>query len=475
MRRLLITAHPFILFLALSACMQAEKVSLDSSGLEGLLLNGITFNANAVAGGGNGGTTPPPAPTPPTLTATSPTASAAIDIQSYTTATFTLSESLDSTVTPVVHIYIVRSGTPVELVGLNPTVNVAFNSIGIDPRWGIWPERVRLRFVIEKDSVKDQQGESPESDLSLEFTTTPFAGYRARIPYKDRVYTNHGGATPHYREPDAGLSWMPCVQGKTGADCSGGSATLYTFEQAQAACGALNVAPGYAGITFWRTPTVSELETLPDYGRKSPAISPTFPNTPSTFHWTSSSTGVDDGTAWAVNFDTGEVRRVSKANAYPVRCMYSAKAFHIDYINDLNSCSIGPAPENLCYAWDSNYSWPRYDRCPLGWNYNVALNTCESGTDTGTQDNMNSGCAWRDPMTSRTRLTTINELKYLMRRHRPSDPVALVDASDSIYWSAIRLAGDVNQAFAVDFATGEVILRPVTENHAGRCMLAAPF
>src|SRR5690606_19477656 len=100
MRLLLKPAHLLILVFCLSACMQAEKISLDTSGLQGLLLGSVSFNANPAVAGGNGGTTPPPAPSPPTLTATSPTASAAIDIQSYTTATFTFSEPLDSTLTP---------------------------------------------------------------------------------------------------------------------------------------------------------------------------------------------------------------------------------------------------------------------------------------------------------------------------------------------------------------------------------------
>ncbi|WP_057505395.1 DUF1566 domain-containing protein [Stenotrophomonas nitritireducens] len=60
------------------------------------------------------------------------------------------------------------------------------------------------------------------------------------------------------------------------------------------------------GHDDWRLPTRAELLTLVDDTRCSPAIdTDAFPNTPSTWFWTSTVYAADDSYAWFVSFGYG--------------------------------------------------------------------------------------------------------------------------------------------------------------------------
>ena len=460
-----------IVIFSLGACMQAEKVSLDSSGLEGLLLNGITFNANATAGGGNGGTTLPVALT---MTASTPAPLASQDLLlGRNGISITMSETLDSSITPVVHLYIVRSGTAYELTGLNETVSVTGNSITVDPHLHVWPGIVRIRVVLEKTSVRTADGRSPASDISLEFTTADTNGlYRAPIPLT-RTYTNSGGGTPYYSEPASGMYWMPCLQGRSGADCSSGVVQLFTFEQAQAACGALNAGSGYGGLKGWRVPTVTELETLPDYGRVNPAISPTFPATWSLPHWTSSSRGADDAFAWTVDFRAGEVLLKNKAETFPVRCVLDQRGFYTDSVS--SGFTRYTDEFGSRYGTDGYSSLPKFDMCAYGWTVG-GIACVGSGSELAAQATIRTACQAREPVFFQTQLASVNDMKYIMRRFNPSGMApGLASGGSAIYWTDTRLVGNPSLGFAVNIATGEIFLVDVNTFYMGRCIVVAPI
>ena len=82
-------------------------------------------------------------------------------------------------------------------------------------------------------------------------------------------------------------------------------------------CQALNI----GGYTDWRLPTETELSTLPDYGRSSPAIDTIFANTASDYYYWSSTSYDASILAWHVNFDYGFVDSSVKGNSYYVRCV----------------------------------------------------------------------------------------------------------------------------------------------------------
>ena len=107
------------------------------------------------------------------------------------------------------------------------------------------------------------------------------------------------------------LTWRRCSEGQrwNAGTCSG-TAALYNNDQAR------ELAQSQAG---WRLPSVKELASLIDPGRKSPSIDLTaFPATPSNMFWTSSPTAHnwfwasassqrDVPGAWGVNFYTGKL------------------------------------------------------------------------------------------------------------------------------------------------------------------------
>ncbi len=73
------------------------------------------------------------------------------------------------------------------------------------------------------------------------------------------IYQVHGDGT--VTDMRTGLMWKQCLEGQTGADCSGGSATGMNWVTA------LNHARShsFAGYSDWRLPNIKELESLVDY------------------------------------------------------------------------------------------------------------------------------------------------------------------------------------------------------------------
>ena len=453
----------------LTACMQAEKISLDTSGLQGLLLGSVSFNANATAGGGNGGTTPPPAPTPPTVLATTPgNGMEQSPLHLANGVLLSMSETLDPAAIPTVTFSILRSGQEYPLTNLNLTTTISGSGVYINPHWSIWPERVKFRVTVDLSMIRDTQGESGSGTQIIEFQTAPLKAFLHPVPEKNRVYTPYAvGSDEYFRQVDGGFDWMPCVQGLTGATCSSGTVARYTYEQAQQACGSLNAGSGYAGRTNWRTPTVLELESLVDYGKFAPAIAASFPGTPSELHWTSNSLGVDGTTAWAVDFSTGEVRRVSKTSTYPVRCISATSSLSVDADGAWNvQAYFGSA-----YAhFQGGMLWPEYDICPVGHTYLFPAN-CTAGSDQFALISVMTACSNRG---SRVRLTGISEIRYLLRRNREAEIPNFKPASSPVYWTATPYAGNTSKAFTVNFVTGEVILATNSDLHGARCLLDAP-
>ncbi len=109
-----------------------------------------------------------------------------------------------------------------------------------------------------------------------------------------------------------GLTWMRCSLGQTGSDCSGGSAVEYAWAEA------LNeVANDHIG---WRVPNINELRSIVELQCYNPAINLTiFPNTVSSYYWSSSPHASNNGSAWGVSFSNGDALSGHKSNSRYVR------------------------------------------------------------------------------------------------------------------------------------------------------------
>ncbi len=112
-----------------------------------------------------------------------------------------------------------------------------------------------------------------------------------------RYELQNGGAEVWDKQTD--LIWQRCSLGQSwdGSACTG-AATRHTWQQA------LEAAKAAGG--GWALPDKRELQSLVERGCNNPAINSTvFPNTPSSWFWSSSSVAGYGGTAWGVGFYYG--------------------------------------------------------------------------------------------------------------------------------------------------------------------------
>ncbi|WP_144346215.1 Lcl domain-containing protein [Shewanella xiamenensis] len=123
----------------------------------------------------------------------------------------------------------------------------------------------------------------------------------ATTPSADFTDNGDGTVTHH----TTGLIWQRCSLGQSwdGVNCTG-EATNFTWKQALAA-GAQNT---LAGFSDWRLPNKNELTSIVEYRCHGPAINnQQFPNTSSSWYWSSSPYASHSYGARGVDFYSGGV------------------------------------------------------------------------------------------------------------------------------------------------------------------------
>ena len=121
------------------------------------------------------------------------------------------------------------------------------------------------------------------------------------------------------------LVWQRCSLGQSGADCSGGSATTYTWQEALQAA---EDARSSTGVP-WRLPNIKELETLVESKCYAPAINETvFPNTRIYRYWSASPMlfSTREDSAGVVRFSDGYAGDGSKKLGRFVRLVRDGQA-----------------------------------------------------------------------------------------------------------------------------------------------------
>jgi hypothetical protein len=143
-------------------------------------------------------------------------------------------------------------------------------------------------------------------------------GWDTRNPASAR-FTRTATAEPVVTDNVNRLIWQGCAAGLTGSSCATGSSVRRNWSDALAYCESLS----WGGATDWRLPDRFELQSIVDYGRtEPPAINTTaFPATPSSWHWSSSSSAGASSYAWYVHFYVGNVGTAGKSLADYVRCV----------------------------------------------------------------------------------------------------------------------------------------------------------
>ena len=128
-------------------------------------------------------------------------------------------------------------------------------------------------------------------------------------------------------DPATGLMWDRCSWGQTDTDCSGGAASFHNWQAAIGIAVAANTA-NHLGYSDWRLPNRTELESLVDITRNSPATDVTaFPGTPSAFFWSSTVLTPVPATAWYVFFGSGGTAATSQTLPFLARLVRSGQSF----------------------------------------------------------------------------------------------------------------------------------------------------
>jgi hypothetical protein len=118
-------------------------------------------------------------------------------------------------------------------------------------------------------------------------------------------YTDNGDGT--VTDNVIGLMWQQAV-----------AAGRYAWAQAVAYCETLTL----AGHSDWRLPSMIELVSIVDYGKKSPSIDPTyFPSTPASVFWSSSPSSVSLAPMRYVDFNFGDTFSAGPSGSNSVRCV----------------------------------------------------------------------------------------------------------------------------------------------------------
>jgi hypothetical protein len=98
------------------------------------------------------------------------------------------------------------------------------------------------------------------------------------------------------------------------------SAKPYNWADAGAYCSGLELGGYFSG---WKLPSLDQLRSISDSSRSNPAIDiDAFPNTPSSWFWTSTLYAGDSSYAWYVNFDDGTSFIYATSPTHWVRCVW---------------------------------------------------------------------------------------------------------------------------------------------------------
>jgi len=152
-------------------------------------------------------------------------------------------------------------------------------------------------------------------------TIQPAAQHKKSIVIKKLVanrYSDQGDGT--IVDTKTNLQWMQFALGQSwNGRINLSEAKRYNWQEALNAADTLNQTGGFAGYQDWRVPTIDELKTLVERGKK-PAINhAVFPATPLSLFWSSTSAVHVNHSAWAVYFYGGSAYWYGKTSYYYLR------------------------------------------------------------------------------------------------------------------------------------------------------------
>ena len=236
------------------------------------------------------------------------------------------------------------------------------------------------------------------------------------------------------RDNVTGLIW----ENKTDDNSIHDRDNVYTWQDTQDIFIATLNSQSFGGHTDWRLPTIKELSTIVDSSIPSPG--PTintnyFPNTRSSYYWSSTTNVHTPINAWVIGFYDGNMDGYAKSNydGY-VRAVRGGQCGSFGNFVDNGDGTITDT--------DTGLMWQN-PTAPGTYTWEQALSYCESSTLAEYND-------WRLP--NRNELQSIVDYS---RYNPPLDPIFSVVLS-ARYWLSTTYASDPTSACIVHFGYGYV-------------------
>ena len=276
---------------------------------------------------------------------------------------------------------------------------------------------------------------SNDSEITCPSPGEPFYGQDAQYICNPQSYTSLADGDM-VQDNVTGLVW----ENKTEDGSIHDKGNIYIWNDAQSIFITTLNKDNFGGYSDWRLPTVMELSFLVDRYSYDPSINTTyFPNTKSSYYWSSTNDADDPNYAWLVGFNGGGVGGgASKSGNQYVRAVRGEQCEPFDNFIDNGDGTVTNT--------DTGLMWQQ-DTAPTTYSWQEALYYCENLTLASHKD-------WRLP--------NINELQSLVDYTR-YEPTINTDyfpntVVSSPYWSSTTYVGfyDKDSAWVVSFSGGDV-------------------
>lgn len=131
-------------------------------------------------------------------------------------------------------------------------------------------------------------------------------------------YRDNGDGT--ITDTKTNLQWLRFILGQTWTGIGvSGEGIRYKWQETAPAADNFNQAGGFANYNDWQIPSIDELKSIVELGKK-PAINhAAFPATPASLFWSSTTVDNNNNSAWSVYFYGGSSYWYGKGSYYYVR------------------------------------------------------------------------------------------------------------------------------------------------------------
>ncbi len=256
----------------------------------------------------------------------------------------------------------------------------------------------------------------------------------------DELHEDDGGRWIMTRDNVTGLIW----EVKTNANKD----DKYNWQGAQSQFIAGLNNDEFGGFENWRLPSRQELASLVNKGDRDPAINTDFfPNTRSSFYWSSTSKVPTTGlSGWIVYFQSGGVIPGDKTKSYYVRAVREGQSSSGNFVDNPGGTVTDTATGLMWQKCTYDTTWDIYkEECTgsaIHRTWQQALEASENLELAGYDD-------WRLP--------NINELLTLVddTTYRPAiDKDFFPDTKTNLYWSSTTNVSSKDASWYVEFDHG---------------------